>query len=320
MKLAHSPWIVVLAGGSGTRLWRLTRRDDGVAVPKQFCSLAGGRSLLRETVERALQLAPRERIVAVVAQEHAVWWREQLADLPAENVLVQASNRGTAVALLLAAATILLRDPRARLLVMPSDHFVRSPRVLLATMLRALHRTAVDRQRLLLLGIEPEGPDTEYGWIVPGEVQQGIAAVIRFVEKPPLAEAQALLQQGAVWHSFLVATDAACLWQLGAERAPAATAAVTAWAALPKGERLAGFVAPAGLPSFDFARDLLPSAEARLGMLRVPPCGWTDLGTEQRLAECVASLREIAAAPPSAQSAAAIDLAAALRAHPIGAR
>lgn len=318
MKLAHSPWIVVLAGGSGTRLSRLTRRGDGVAVPKQFCSLVGGRSLLRETIDRALQLAPRERIVAVVAQEHAVWWREQLADLLHENVLVQAHNRGTAVALLLAAAAIRVRDPRARLLVMPSDHYVRSPRVLLATMLRALHRTALDRQRVLLLGIEPEGPDTEYGWIVPGELQHGVAAVVRFVEKPPLAEAQALLQAGAVWHSFLVATDAACLWQLGAERAPAAAAAVTAWAALPAAERQAGFSAPVGMPSFDFARDLLPGAEARLGLLRVPPCGWTDLGTEQRLAECVASLREVAPAAPAPP--AAVDLAAALRSHPIGAR
>src|SRR5882672_10237347 len=115
---------IVLAGGDGTRLSGLTTTRAGVRVPKQFCSLAGGPTLLRQTVERAAALVPRAQILAVVSEGHRQWWRDELADLPPENVLVQPANRGTAAGILVGALAIARRAPGARLLVLPSDHYV----------------------------------------------------------------------------------------------------------------------------------------------------------------------------------------------------
>src|SRR5262245_39381555 len=116
-------WALVLAAGDGTRLRELTTRN-GIATPKQYCSLRGGRSLLGDVLARAGRCVPRRRIVVVVAEQHRRFWERELADFPPENIVVQPSNRGTAAGILLPLLTVLERDPGARLAVLPSDHFV----------------------------------------------------------------------------------------------------------------------------------------------------------------------------------------------------
>ena len=134
-------WVILLAAGEGNRLRRLTMDGSGTAVPKQFCSLRNGPSLLHHALRRAENLAPRRRICAVVARQHARWWRESLSSLPPPNVIVQPENRGTAVGILLALLHILERDSIARLLVLPSDHHVIDEHALSAAMARAFGPT-----------------------------------------------------------------------------------------------------------------------------------------------------------------------------------
>src|SRR5262245_21480212 len=86
---AARPWVVILAAGDGQRLAAITTGPDGRAVPKQFCSLDGERSLLRATLQRAARLAPPERTLVVVAAAHEAWWLRELHDLPAGNILAQ---------------------------------------------------------------------------------------------------------------------------------------------------------------------------------------------------------------------------------------
>jgi mannose-1-phosphate guanylyltransferase len=131
--MRNRTWAIVLAGGEGSRLSNLTTTRSGVRVPKQFCSLAGGPSLLRQTIERAAALAPRAQIAVVVAEAHRAFWRDELADLPAENVLVQPEGRGTAPGILLPALHVARRDPGAKLAVLPSDHHVENEAALAAT-------------------------------------------------------------------------------------------------------------------------------------------------------------------------------------------
>ena len=90
-------WALVLAAGEGSRLRSLTTMRSGVAVPKQFCSLQGGPSLLQEALQRAEAVAPRARICTIVAEQHRRWWEGPLWSLPAQNVIVQPDNRGTAL-------------------------------------------------------------------------------------------------------------------------------------------------------------------------------------------------------------------------------
>src|SRR5437762_5691423 len=117
-------WAVVLAAGEGSRLRALTTTSSGIAVPKQFCSLRGGASLLEEALQRAAAVARIERISTVVAEQHADWWCRSLAGLPPANVFVQPQNRGTALGILLALLHIFERDPHARVVILPADHHV----------------------------------------------------------------------------------------------------------------------------------------------------------------------------------------------------
>src|SRR5277367_1187346 len=114
-----STWAVVLAAGDGARLSTLTLDSTGVSVPKQFCSLNGGVTLLQQTLSRARAAARRERTATIVAQQHERWWQHM-----DERTIVQPMNRGTANGILLAALTIARRDPAARLVFLPSDHYV----------------------------------------------------------------------------------------------------------------------------------------------------------------------------------------------------
>ena len=123
-------WCVVLAGGEGTRLRALTTRSCGTPVPKQFCSLQGGRTLLEDAVARAAQVVDSDHICAIVAQQHREWWTHALRDMPRENVIVQPRNKGTAIGVLYSLLHILARDPDARVLLLPADHYVRDEAVL----------------------------------------------------------------------------------------------------------------------------------------------------------------------------------------------
>ena len=159
--LSPSTWAVVLAAGDGTRLSTLTRDSTGAPVPKQFCSLSGGVTLLQQTLSRARAAARRERTATIVAQQHQRWWQHM-----DERTIVQPMNRGTANGILLAALTIARRDPAARLVFLPSDHYVEDESRLAAA-LKAASTKRIARGTLLLLGLEPSGADPELGYIVP---------------------------------------------------------------------------------------------------------------------------------------------------------
>ena len=283
-------WALVLAAGSGSRLSELTRLGRGASVPKQFCSLAGGPSLLQDALARAARVAPPDRTVAIVAAEHRLWWRDELADLPDANVVSQPLNRGTAAGVLLPLLEILRRDPDATVVMLPSDHFVADEPVLEHAIGRALREVRGNPEGIVLLGIEPDSPDSEYGWIVPGgEVSDDAFAVRSFVEKPPREFAEGLMARGGVWNSFVLVATGRALKALYLRRRPSLLHAI---ALAPR--RSDGSLDPAALarlyaslPVSDLSRELLQGSEDRLRVVPVPFCGWSDLGTPDRLAECV---------------------------------
>jgi mannose-1-phosphate guanylyltransferase len=288
-------WALVLAAGSGTRLQSLTTDSSGAAVPKQFCSLNGGASLLEEALARAAAVASPAQTVVVVAAEHRQFWQSALAELPAHNVVVQPRNRGTANGILLGVSAILERDAAALVAVVPSDHYVEREDVLARALERAMTAIGAERAASIgFLGIEPESADPELGYIVRGEpLGDGSCSVARFVEKPPRAEAAKLLKRRALWNSFIFVARAATLVELIALRHPVEVTAFRslwsqmAWSArLPRElERLYE-----KLPEIDFSRAVVEGTTAPLHVVPVPACGWSDLGTPQRVAECLARI------------------------------
>ena len=193
-----TPWAVVLAGGSGNRLRHLTTDARGVSVPKQYCSLNGGASLFELAMRRAEQVVARRSITAIVAQQHQQWWNESLADMSPDNLIVQPSNRGTGLGILLSALSILEQDPDARIVFLPSDHYVANEYILAAATRNALDLANRFDHDIVMIGITPESADPELGYIVPRQCASGgVFDVARFVEKPQCSVAHQLVERAA---------------------------------------------------------------------------------------------------------------------------
>lgn len=313
-------WALVLAAGEGSRLKALTMTPTGAHVPKQFCSLIGGPSLLDEALARAESVVPRRRVCAIVAAQHRRWW-ERLPDrLPTSNVIVQPENRGTANGILLGLTRIAERDRNARVVLLPSDHHVEDEPTLADSLRGAVAHLRLRTREVLLLGIQAAEPDPELGYILPGDrFTLGVFDIAKFVEKPAAPVATKLIESGALWNSFIVAGTASTLLRLLRQRFPEIVDAMRD-AVRRDRHRPNSPIATASLyaclPNLDFSRDVLSNAVApALRVLAVPECGWSDLGNPTRIA---ATLRRSRTARSLSSSAfgkrAQISLAARLEA------
>jgi mannose-1-phosphate guanylyltransferase len=234
---------------------------------------------------RGCAVADGGRVCAIVADHHHRWWCKALRGLRSTNVIVQPSNRGTAIGILLPLLKILARDRLARIVVLPSDHFVRDEGGLARSLRLAASLTETPESNLVLLGISPDHPDPEFGYIVPDRPDRhGTFRVQRFVEKPDWATATGLLDAGALWNSFIFAVRGAALLELYRRRHSTIVDAMAK--AFTSGKAALGELYER-LPNLDFSRAVLEGAEDTLRVLAVPGCGWSDLGTPQRVAECV---------------------------------
>jgi mannose-1-phosphate guanylyltransferase len=299
---ASKTWAVILAAGEGSRLRALTTLPSGVAIPKQFCSLYEGPSLLEEALRRGESVVDRSRICAVVAEQHRCWWEGALGSLPERNVIVQPQNRGTANGILLPLMHILLRGPSARIVLLPSDHHVLQEAVLTASLRDALEQLDWRCEETLLLGIQPGEVDPELGYILPGGTDsRGALTIARFIEKPPQAVADELIRAGGLWNAFIVVTTAGALLDLFRQRFPQVVEAMRA--AVQRDHEPGSSIAAVAelyrrLPIIDFSRDIVAGQESKLRVLPVRPCGWSDLGTPKRVAQVLDRTRRAKVALP----------------------
>src|SRR5262249_21288167 len=275
MSSGNRTWAVVLAAGEGTRLATLTRDAAGNSVPKQFCSLKGGPALVHDALQRARHVAPPEQVCAIVAQQHVRHWRKALHHLPIGNVIVQPQNRGTANGVLLCVLAILERDPLACIVFLPADHFVLDENALARALRDLAAYLSHNPDGLTLIGIAPDEPDPELGYIVPGVgLSDGARQVARFVEKPSLTVARQLLEAKALWNSSLRGARGGAL--LG-RRGPPGGGGVEGGARAPaRDARAADPFAVAGLyerlPRVVFPRAFVQQASPLLGVSAAPAC------------------------------------------------
>jgi mannose-1-phosphate guanylyltransferase len=294
MGIAGNTWAIVLAGGNGTRLRSVTTDETGVSVPKQFCSLQGDRSLLDEALARARAVAAPEHVCVVVTEQHRRWWRPALAGMVSANIIVQPDNRGTANGVLLPLLHVINRDPHARIVLLPSDHHVNEESVLAAALQRGISELSAGCEHVVLLGISPDDSDPDLGYIIPGSARAGaLSPVSGFVEKPEAGRARSLIKAGALWNTFIVMAHAAKLLEVFAKKFPRTVAnlkkAVAQDIETPDKPDATAVVYQT-LLNVDFSRDLLAGAESSLCVLPVGRCGWSDLGTPQRLAQTLLGL------------------------------
>jgi mannose-1-phosphate guanylyltransferase len=292
-------WALILAAGEGSRLRALTTQPCGTPVPKQYCSLHGGQLLVEDAIRRAQSQVAADHVCAIVAQQHHSWWSaiDALAQLPAHHRIVQPRNRGTGIGILYSLVHLLHLDPDARVLVLPSDHYVADEPVLQDALGAALDHVARFPDRPVLLGLQPDEPDSELGYIIPGAPDAfGARAVSRFVEKPELPNAAHLMRSGGLWNTFIIAASARSLLNLFLPRfAPTVMEMqVIVGGTLQNQSPVAGWPSIVDmytrLPELDFSRDLLEGNESSLCVLPVPSCGWSDLGTPHRVGETLRRL------------------------------
>ena len=242
-------WGVILAGGDGKRLLPLTRKIAGDDRPKQFCSVMGKETLLQQTQRRISGLLPRLRTLLVLTGTQEAFYADQLDGIPSSEVLIQPSNRGTAPAIVYS----LLRH------------------------MEAAYAAAASRpERVILLGIPPDSPEVEYGWIEPGVSMDAVAPspvspVSRFWEKPHKKLATALMARGCLWNSFVMVGRVNTF--LKSIRASLSTA--SGGAAL---RRLYS-----GIPSTSFSTEVLSMRPNDLAVLCATGLGWSDLGEPGRV-------------------------------------
>jgi mannose-1-phosphate guanylyltransferase len=240
--------------------------------------------MLRQTLDRAERLVPRERVAVVVARHHRQYWAQELADLPAWNVIVQPRNRGTGLGLLLGLLHIRRRDPGCGLVVLPSDHHVTDEDALCQCLLRAIEHAGQTRGRPTLLGVTPEGADAGLGWIrTVNGASPSVRNVVGFVEKPEPAVARRLAADGALVNSMILAADGDALLSLFLEAAAPTVQLLQDHLAASGGRTDALDGLYEALPSCDFSRDILEREARRLAVVPARPCGWTDIGTPDRL-------------------------------------
>jgi mannose-1-phosphate guanylyltransferase len=275
---------VILAGGSGTRLWPLSRAGN----PKFLHPLTGtGQTLLQATVARAEPVSTLADTLVVTGVSHAAAVARQLPELPEGNIIVEPSPRDSCAAIGLAAALIARRDPEGVMGSFASDHLVREPERLTEVLREAV---AGARQGFLMtVGITPTHPETGYGYLECGEVIDGpVRRVARFKEKPTLEVASEYVRSGGyLWNaSMFVWRVDVFLGELRRQQ-PELHAGLTAIAGAwdTDRDRVMGEIWPTLKKiSVDYA---VMEGAAEAGLVATVPgdFGWTDVGDFHSLGE-----------------------------------
>lgn len=271
---------VILCGGSGTRLWPVSRK----ALPKPFLPLVSEETLFEQAVRR---VAGDDRFAApmvVAGADHAAIVTAQLGDAPGARLVIEPAARNTAPAIALAAA--LLPDD-AVMLVCPSDHHIADA---VAFRAAALAAAALAREDWLVsFGIAADRPETGYGYLRRGEPLAGGYAIRQFVEKPDLARAEAYLASGEYsWNGGIFAFRAGhLLAELAAYRPDMARLVAEAVAG---GQTEGARFHPAAAPFLEIAGDSIDYAvmenTARAAMVPAD-MGWSDIGNWAALADAL---------------------------------
>ncbi|NKE70254.1 sugar phosphate nucleotidyltransferase [Candidatus Manganitrophus noduliformans] len=283
-------WGIVLAGGRGRRVEEFIRERSGRSCPKQFFAFTGRRTMLEHTLDRMERMIRADRIFVVVGAEHAPYVASLSKARPATRFLFQPRNRETLPGVLLPLVHVLNRNPEGKVVIFPSDHFVWEETRFIDPIRWNVRLLDSFPESLTLLGIRPDLPEPEYGWIEPRRVvceSDGYSAlsVGSFHEKPAKRKARALMKLGGLWNTLIFAARAATLYRLARSAAPEMVGCF---------DRLINDIGGAGegatlqriyteMAPANISKDLFEKIPGHLLVTPVEEVGWSDWGSPERI-------------------------------------
>lgn len=273
-------------------LTRLVSRDD---MPKQFCPLLGGRTLLAHTRQRIARGIAEHRTLFALLASHERFFTKELENISLEQMVVQPSNRGTLPAILCSLLQVVRADEQAVIAFFPSDHYYANEANFAAGIEFAFRAAANHPQSVILLGAQATYPETDYGWLetevaASTRPHTGLLRVKHFFEKPCRELAQDLLDRGCAWNTFVMVGKAHAFLDLIQAGAPRV---YEAFEPLRTQRRSCPELIESvyrDLETTDFSKSVLSATPARLGVFCLGDVGWSDLGNPQRLIEVLSQL------------------------------
>lgn len=194
---------LIMAGGKGTRFWPMSTEEK----PKQFLNLIGENTMLQSTVNRLRELINLEHIFVCTSNSYVHLVHEQLPELPEKNIIVEPVGRNTAPCILLSTLYIKEMCGECEIVVVPSDHIINDNSKFLNILMAADNFIQLNQESIVTIGIEPNRPETGYGYINFGDEvalinQQSVKKVKKFVEKPDFQTANTYLKEGTyLWNA-----------------------------------------------------------------------------------------------------------------------
>lgn len=285
---------LILAGGSGVRLWPMSRKT----LPKQLIPFINGRSLIELAAERLEGLTPAGRQYICAGEEHRGAILKALGGWPEERYLGEPFGRDTLAAVTLCAAVIVRRDPEAAIAVFTADHLIEPVEEFRRIVVRGYELVESHPETLATFGIAPDGPATGYGYLELGEeVECGARRVRKFHEKPAADVAREYFAAGPeryLWNSGMFVWRAATLLDCVRRYEPAAHAALTraaeAWDTPERSQAVEAAYAGLRKVSVDYAVMEPASRDPRVRVAAVPmPLGWLDVGSWPSYAHTLAA-------------------------------
>ncbi len=290
-------WSVILAGGSGSRMQPFIKQWLGQDIPKQYCSFVGERSLFQHTLERADQFNHSEHTITVISPDHEDIAPLQMTPYPGSSLLIQPKNCDTGPGVFLPLSYLKLLDGDATVIILPSDHFIFPAHRFLRILTYAVNTVESLPEQLILFGVRPNSPETEYGWIQPGTLirKDGPARLYQvqsFKEKPNACKAQNLLDTGGLWNTMILVGKLTAFWNLG-------------WLFLPHVmQKFRAFQAFIGtqwehsmlkhfyldMPVCNLSQELLQKIPEQLTVLAMKNVLWSDWGQPKRILETLQSI------------------------------
>ncbi|MGQ0543617.1 MAG: sugar phosphate nucleotidyltransferase [Blastocatellia bacterium] len=288
---------VILAGGDGSRLKSLTQAIAGDERPKQFCHILDGSTLLDKTRERvAIKIKPDNTFFSLT-QKHEGFYKQPLWDVPANQLIVQPENKGTAPAILYSLMQIAKTAPNASVAFFPSDHYFSNDESFMEQAEIAFKAAALNPTAVVLLGVEPEKPETAYGWIEPskslfGGLSRSVSRVERFWEKPSSSAAKKLMAAGCLWNSFVMIGRVDAFLEMFRKHLPDLFRMfeVTKDSFGTAAESAAIRSIYSWIEETNFSSEVLEKATRHLMVMRVGEVGWCDWGEPHRVLGTLANL------------------------------